>query len=135
LTSRREDVPPALEIINPEAMQAFAGRAAEGPVVMLNLLRFKPAGGREGYARYAAAVTPLLQKIGARVVYMGDAAEQLIGRTVWDSVILVQYPTRQAFLDMVSSEAYRAIQHLRDDSLEASVLYATDPGQPPAAAS
>ncbi|MDP3940397.1 MAG: DUF1330 domain-containing protein [Deltaproteobacteria bacterium] len=117
-----------LETPNPEALQAFAARATEGPVVMLNLLKFKPDGGREMYARYGAAVMPLLQKAGGRIVYAGEGTERLIGSTEWDSVLLVEYPTRQAFLDMVLSETYRAIQHLRDESLERSVLYATDPG-------
>ncbi len=117
-----------LETPNPEALQAFAARATEGPVVMLNLLKYKPDGGREMYARYGAAVMPILQKIGARIVYAGEAAEHLIGTEGWDTVLLVEYPTRQDLLDMIFSEAYQAIQHLRDESLERSVLYATDPG-------
>ena len=33
---------------------------------MLNLLDFKPGGGAERYAEYAAAVAPLLEKVGGR---------------------------------------------------------------------
>jgi uncharacterized protein (DUF1330 family) len=42
-------------------------------------------------------------------------------------LILVEYPTRRAFIEMIGSPEYRAIQHLRDLSLERSVLYATNP--------
>lgn len=118
------------EAPNPEEMQAFARRSAEGPVAMLNLLKFKPEGGREMYGRYGLAVMPLLQKAGGRIVYAGEAAERVIGQEDWDSILIVEYPTRQAFLDMVMSPAYLAIQHLRDESLVRSVLYATDPAMP-----
>jgi len=121
-----------LETLDPEAFQAFTARAQEGPVIMLNLLKFKPRGGEEMYARYAEAVLPFLQKCGARVIYMGRTAERLLGRDAWDSLILVEYPTRQAFIGMISSPDYQAIQHLRDESLERSVLYATDPAPIPA---
>jgi hypothetical protein len=36
-----------------QAMAAFAGRAAEGPVYMLNLLEFVADGGAERYAEWS----------------------------------------------------------------------------------
>ena len=127
MSDKNEEKQPAGEQINPESFQSFTGRASEGPVVMLNLLKYKPDGGREMYMRYGMAVFPLLQKVGARIVYTGEAAEQLIGKEEWDSILLVEYPTRQAFVDMVTSAEFLAIQKLRDESLVRSVLYATDP--------
>ncbi len=121
-----------LEGPNAEAFQSLASRADEGPVVMLNLLRFKPAGGAEMYAKYGEAVTPHLRKVGGRVLYMGRPDELLIGSERWDSLLLVEYPTRGAFVAMVTSPEYQAIQHLRDESLERSVLYATNPLPVPA---
>ena len=41
-------------------------------------------------------------------------------------MLLVSYPTRQAFLDMVSSPEYQAIEHLRTDALVRSELRAMD---------
>ena len=122
----------ALEGPNAEAFQSLMSRADEGPVVMLNLLRFKPAGGAEMYAKYGEAVAPLLRKCGGRVLYMGQPAELLIGHERWDSLLLVEYPTRGALIGMVTSPEYQAIQHLRDESLERSVLYATNPLPVPA---
>ncbi len=90
----------------------------EAPVVMLNLLRFIPDGGRERYAEYAEAIRPLLREVGARVIYWGDAAaEALIGAESWDTVGLVEYPSPSAFLSMIESDAYRAIEHLRSEAL------------------
>jgi uncharacterized protein (DUF1330 family) len=109
-----------------EAMAAFAERASEGPVYMLNLLEFQPEGGAERYAEYGAAVTPLFEKVGGKPIFAGQPAEHLIGEGSWDLMVLVSYPTRQSFLDMVSSPEYQAIEHLRSESLLRSELRAMD---------
>jgi uncharacterized protein (DUF1330 family) len=124
---------PDVEKLNEEALAGFAGRASEGPVVMLNLLRFRPDGGAERYAEYAAAVQPLLQKVGAGIVYVGSSAEPLIGEGSWDMVALARYPTRQAFLDMVSTPEYREISHLRTEALAATELHPMDTVEAPPA--
>ena len=112
--------------LHPEALAAFVARATEGPVRMLNLLKFTSSGA-ESYLRYGEATRPLLAKAGAHIVYAGRPAELLIGEPEWDLLVLVEYPSRGAFLEMVSSPEYRAIEHLRHGALERSVLYATDP--------
>jgi uncharacterized protein (DUF1330 family) len=112
------------ERLNQEGFAAFAARTEEdAPVVMLNLLRFKPDGGRERYAEYGAAVTPLLEKAGGRAVFLGEPALPLLGEGRWDSVLLVEYPTRQAFLEMIASAEYQAIGHLRTEALEHGELH------------
>jgi uncharacterized protein (DUF1330 family) len=111
---------------NEQAMAAFAGRASDGPVYMLNLLEFLPDGGAERYAEYGAAVAPLLEKAGGQAIFAGRPSEQLIGDGSWDLVLVVSYPTRQAFLDMVSSSEYQQIEHLRSESLARSELRAMD---------
>lgn len=106
----------------------FAGRACEdAPVVMLNLLSFKPDGGQERYSEYGEAVAPLLEKAGGRVVFMGSPAPPLLGDDSWDMALLVEYPTRQAFLDMIASPEYEAIGHLRTEALVKGELHPMDP--------
>lgn len=115
---------PEPERLNQEGFAAFSARAGEeAPVVMLNLLAFKPDGGRERYAEYGVAVTPLLEKAGARVIFLGDSASPLLGDGAWDSVLLVEYPSRGAFLGMIGSVEYQAIGHLRTEALEKGELY------------
>jgi uncharacterized protein (DUF1330 family) len=115
---------PEPERLNQEGFASFAARAGEdAPVTMLNLLRFKTDGGKERYAEYGAAVAPLLEKAGARVVFLGEAALPLLGEGRWDSVLLVEYPTGQAFLDMIGSAEYQAIGHLRTEALEHGELH------------
>lgn len=122
------DISAEPERLNVESFAAFAGRAAEDtPVVMLNLLAFKPEGGRARYEEYGVAVAPLLEKAGGRIVFLGSPASALLGEGSWDMVILVEYPTRQAFLDMTSSTEYQAIGHLRTEALVKGELHPMDP--------
>ena len=82
---------------NPEAFQKFAAAPDGGPVVMINLLRFKVAGsgqvsGREAYQRYADSATQMILQHGGHVVWMGRPEQILIGdaaRDQWDLVALV----------------------------------------------
>jgi uncharacterized protein (DUF1330 family) len=121
------EVPAEAEQLNPVEFQELVERADEGPVVMLNLLDFKPAGGAERYLEYAEAVEPLLERAGATVLFAGQASAALIGPSRWDLVALVQYPTRRAFLDMIGSAEYQAIAHLRGEALERTELHPLDP--------
>ncbi|MBS1870448.1 MAG: DUF1330 domain-containing protein [Actinobacteria bacterium] len=124
------DVTTLPEPPNEQGLAAFAQRAAaaggDGPVTMLNLLAFAPDGGRERYEQYGAAVAPLLERVGGRVVYAGDAAPALLGAERWDLVALVEYPSRQAFLEMVGSPEYEAIAHLRTEALAKGELHPLD---------
>jgi uncharacterized protein (DUF1330 family) len=120
---------PEPERLNEEGFTAFSQRTGEdAPVVMLNLLAFEPDGGRERYQEYGTAVAPLLDKVGGRIVFMGQPAPPLLGGQPWDLVVLVEYPTRQAFLDMTSSPEYQAIGHLRTEALAKGELHPMDPG-------
>lgn len=100
-----------------------------GPVVMLNLLRFNE-GGRDAYARYAAALNEtFLPRYGAEVLYAGDGATTLVAESGqdWDAVLLVRYPTRQAFSQMVADPEYQQVTPLRTGALTEAVLQATVP--------
>lgn len=99
-----------------------------GPVVMLNLLRFAERG-REGYRAYVSAFRPFAEKYGAELVYAGDGSTALVaeeGQT-WDAVLLVRYPNRRAFTQMVADADYQKVTHLRTEALKQAVLQATVP--------
>jgi uncharacterized protein (DUF1330 family) len=115
-----------IDRLNQDDLAEFAKRAADGPVYMLNLLEFLPDGGAASYAQYGEAVAPLFERAGGKAVFAGRPAEHLIGDGSWDLMLLVSYPTRQAFLDMISSSEYQAIAHLRSEALVRSELRAMD---------
>lgn len=112
---------------NRDQFQALAGNENEAPFVMLNLLKFKKEGGREAYLRYIKESAPFVQGVGAKVLYFGKAKELLNGTETWDIVMLVQYPSRKAFLKMANDPGYLKVHELRKQALERAVLYATDP--------
>ena len=97
------------------------------PVVMLNLLRFRPDGGEEGYADYVRHFTPHAEAVGAEVLYLGRGRTPIVAEDgqAWDAVLVVRYPSRQAFLDMVRNREYQEGTHLRSGALVAAVLQPT----------
>ena len=108
-------------------LKRFLDEDDGGPVTMLNLLRFKPDGGRASYDAYAKAIVPFLQKVGGTLVYFGEAGTPLVAPASheWDAVLLVRYPSRAAFSQMVADPEYQQITHLRTEALDAAVLQPT----------
>ncbi len=112
----------------PEQFAALAARPADAPVVMINLLQFKAAGGRESYLRYAQEVAPHLQRVGGTVRYAGAAPGVVVGdgeKPWWDAIIVVEYPSPAAFLDMVSDEECLKVHEHRAAGLDRGDLIAT----------
>lgn len=99
-----------------------------GPVVMLNLLRFAEQG-RASYASYTEGVLPLLARYGGEVIYAGDGSTALVADKgqAWDAVVLVRYPSRARFLEMVADPELKRVATLRTAALSEAVLQATTP--------
>jgi uncharacterized protein (DUF1330 family) len=98
-----------------------------GPVVMLNLLRFAE-GGRASYDRYAQALSDtFLPRYGGEVLYAGDGGTPLVAEQGqdWDAVLLVRYPSREAFSRMVADPEYQEVTLLRTQALTEAVLQPT----------
>ncbi len=108
-----------------EKLEAVANLPHEGPVVMLNLLRFKGEVGRASFAKYMEHGRPLGEKVGIRFMYAGAGQVSVIGPEQWDLVVLAEYPNRAAFLSLVQSAEYKTIVHYRNEALEDSHLIVT----------
>ncbi|MFG1645843.1 DUF1330 domain-containing protein [Amycolatopsis sp. NPDC049252] len=116
--------------IDDRALDALLADDPGGPVVMLNLLRFRPDGGRESYQRYAEALGQSINaRYGLSLEYLGDGGRALVAEDgqAWDMVVLVRYPDRRAFAAMIRDPDYQAVAHLRSDALVESVLQPTSP--------
>ncbi|OBF55144.1 DUF1330 domain-containing protein [Mycobacterium sp. 852002-50816_SCH5313054-b] len=112
----------------PEQFAALAARPADAPVLMVNLLKFKTQGGLESYQRYGREVVPHLQRVGATLRYAGAAPTVVIGDGElpwWDAILIVEYPTPQAFMDMVTTPEYAQAHQHRAAGLERGDLVAT----------
>ncbi|MFP5076493.1 DUF1330 domain-containing protein [Rhizobium sp. YIM 134829] len=95
--------------ISPAAFEAFLAEPDDRPVIMLNLLRFLPDGGKDQHRRYLRMAEPILARFGARILFRGDGLPVLtVGEEEgWDAVLLVEYPHRSAFKDMVADPEYQ----------------------------
>ncbi len=121
---------------NPAAFQRLAQAPDEGPVVMLNLLKFKEkasdgsGSGAEAYSRYSDAAIGFVERTGGKLLWQGRAEQLLVGEVDvqdWDVVALVQYPSRKAFIKMVSDPEYMKSHDHREAGLEKTVLLACQP--------
>ena len=97
-------------------VEALMADTSGGPVVMLNLLKFRAKAvyadgraseltGRQAYDLYAAAMQKVIADGGGRVLFGGDIASLVIGEVedLWDTCVLVEYPSAAAFAAIVTS--------------------------------
>ena len=123
-----------------EQIQALAAGADTGPVVMLNLLRFKDqadgidagVSGAEAYARYSVAAEPFLSAVGGRMLSAVKSQQSVIGPAAgeWDLVLLVEYPSRAKFLEMATNQDYLNVHAHREAALADSRLIACSTLEP-----
>ncbi len=121
------------------ARLAAAAELGDEALIMVNLLRFKERAdgidaadgisGAEAYARYAAGVQKFLDRGGGRVVLALEVSESVIGPHdgEWDMVLAVEYPSRRAFLEMISDPGYLAVHAHRTAALADSRLIGSVP--------
>jgi len=102
-----------------------------GPVVMVNLVRFRETsldGGGSGwdaYVRYSRLFMPLLRACGGTILWSGDAEGLAYGALLgpgWDYIVLVRYPSRAAFLGTVTSPEYMEANVHRENGVEDHVI-------------
>lgn len=123
-------------------------RDLAGPVVMLNLLRFRdvadysghpdlapedPISGEEAYRRYFDHTRPFLAASGSEVIFYGAGGHNLIGPDDerWDAVMLVRHASVEKFLAMGDNRALMAGMGHRIAALEDSRLIPVVPESVP----
>ncbi|WP_172296602.1 DUF1330 domain-containing protein [Pseudoruegeria sp. HB172150] len=124
--------------------RALFSNAHMGPVVMVNLLRFRdvadysahpgkapatPTSGAEAYARYVAETLPLLEASGGEVLFEGTANRWFIGPETerWDHVLIVKQASLQSFLAFASDPAAQSALVHRAAAVEDSRLLPSFP--------
>jgi uncharacterized protein (DUF1330 family) len=116
-------------------LRAF-GLADDGkPLYMLNVMRYfaqpKVLPGvpnfngtsAEANAKYEDGAMPLLLKLGGTATYAGDVrGRNLFGHAPavddWSRVLVIRYPSRRAFLELVADPAYAPIAPLKLMSID-----------------
>lgn len=106
----------------PEQIQATQEPGPDGPIYMVNLLKFRDKAeyedgretdlsGRAAYQLYGLGVMQLLPKYGGKLVFLGNVTGLQIGKVeeLWDEVAIAMYPDRAALLAMSTSKEWREL--------------------------
>ena len=96
-------------------------------IFMLNLMRFKPNGGRDEYRQYAEVSVPLIQGCGGSLPLVLDAELPLVGEETWEEFYLVRYPNLRALKEMVATEAWKTANAHRQRGLDLTWSFGTQP--------
>ena len=119
-----------------EQAQRFASADVDGPIVMLNLLRFREraAGdegmsGQESYQRYGQRFQAMQERYGATPIYIGEPKATVIGPPdeEWDLMVVVEYPSLEAMVTMTQDPDYLEMASDRTNALLDSRLVLTTP--------
>jgi uncharacterized protein (DUF1330 family) len=107
------------------------GPLPDGPIVMVNLLKFRDRAkysdgsdggisGREAYLLYAAVAAEVTAEGGGRMLFAGDVTHLRLGHVeqLWDEVLLVEYPNQEALAALGTSEVWQTVAHHREAALE-----------------
>ncbi len=118
-------------------LDAIRKSADDGPVTMLNLVKYRErsldgdGGGRDAYERYASKAQGYVEAHGGRVLWAGVVGEAALADGLsdtdvdWDWALLVYYPNRAAFLDMVTSPEYLAANEHRSNGVAKHAILAS----------
>jgi uncharacterized protein (DUF1330 family) len=111
-----------------------------GPIVMVNLLKFKERAdyedgratalsGREAYDIYGREVSKLVAGVGGRILLSAEVTFLMLGEAepLWDRVALAEYPNRAALVQMAMSPAYQEIAPHRAAGLAGQLNIETVP--------
>lgn len=108
----------------PDVFANFLAEEDDESVVMLNLLQFVNDGGRERHLEYLQMAEPILKRFGAKILFRGYGLDVLTtGQDKkWDTVLLVQYPRRTTFKEMVDDPSYQNAFQIGKSALADIVL-------------
>lgn len=108
-----------------DAGRALFMRGLKGPLVMLNLLRFRdvadyaadpdlapaaPISGAAAFQKYVDHTLPFLERSGGELLFLGDGGPFFIGPPDerWDLAMMVRQASLESFMAFAADEAYLA---------------------------
>ena len=105
---------------DPEQFTKLMEKGPDGPIFMVNLLKFKEKAkyedgretdlsGRDAYMIYGRTVSDILPKFGGRAVFAADVTFLSLGKVeeLWDEVAIAMYPARADMVRMSMSDEWR----------------------------
>ena len=107
-------------------LEAVTPRSAE-EIFVLNLMRFKPDGGREEYQKYGDVVLPMILERGGGPALVLDGQLPLVSEETWEDLYLVRYPELGTLQAMVATEAWQTANQDRVRGLDLTWAFPTRP--------
>ena len=118
-----------------EQLGALIASPETGPVVMLNLLKFRDRAaykdgrettltGREAYMKYGELMSAFVLARGGKLHFNAPAAQPVIGQVgeMWDVVALMEYPSAKAFVEIATAPAVAEFGVHREAGLAGQLL-------------
>jgi uncharacterized protein (DUF1330 family) len=125
-----------MSMSSPFQLEKLMSLPADAPVGALNLFQFNPraqyqpgdpeygtpeadVSGEEAFARYGASAGPFVVGCGGRVVFSTPVDQVMIGpdQPAWDVAAIMYFPTRRAFVEMLSDPAFQKASRHRKAAL------------------
>lgn len=111
-------------------VQGFLEPGHDGPIYMLNLLKFRDRAayedgreshltGEQAYRIYGQEVAKLLVEVGGAPMFSASVERLMLGEVeeLWDSAAIAMYPSRQAMFRMINMSEYQEIAVYRSAGL------------------
>jgi uncharacterized protein (DUF1330 family) len=120
--------------VNPSraSLQQLAEQTDDTPVIMLNLLRFRPRGDSTIYSLYGKEAAPEVKKVGSFIGYYGAVVTDLdpaLGFDAsWDAVVMPVYHRRASYLALQRSSIYQLAIPYRSAGTSRRTLYVLSDG-------
>ncbi len=131
-----------------EGWAVFKSLPRDQPINMLNLIRLReraayPVGhadhgasisGREAYRAYGRTTAHIFKRVGGRQIWVGAPQVMVTGPQDerWDIAFIAEYPSTQAFIDMVRDPEYQElVKHRTAGVVESRLIchWPVDPGE------
>lgn len=124
-----------------DQFRAFRDDPYEGPIAQVNLLKFRVKAeytpndpeygydepGSAAYMRYAEQFGVIAAEVGGAPLLIGGVERYFIGNGDWDAVMVMQFPSRAAFIATLNHERYADMSRHRNAGLLCQELLTTRP--------
>ena len=129
-----------------QAWEIFKSLPKDTPIQMLNLVRLRPMAdypadhpdhgqgktGLDAYRTYGRTSAAIFARVGGRQIWAGKPQVMVTGPQdeAWDLAFIAEYPSSQAFIEMVRDPDYREFVRHRTAGVADSRLLRLEPVTP-----
>lgn len=112
---------------NVDVVQSLLEAGPDGKFATVLLIKYPDDD--SAYTDWIDAILPRLHAVGARIVWAANGGEPIVGDPDrrWDVIVVVEYPDRQAFVDLIQGGGWTDVDELRMTGMERNEVYGCSP--------